>query len=68
MNTHLRLASGTPVKLEYASLAFHIQEHHLNKNMYIFFRALNFTDDGTGHKANEGCLTLYLEAEFRKDM
>jgi len=32
--------------------------------LYIFFRALNFTDDGSGHEANEGCLSLYMEIEF----
>jgi len=26
---------------------------------------LNFTDDGTGHAAAEGCLTLFMEVEFR---
>lgn len=65
MNHHLRLASGTPAKLEHASLTFEITDEHLEKPHYIFFRALNFTDDGTSHKASEGCLTLYLEAEFR---
>ena len=60
MNSHMRLSSGTPAKLEYASLSFLVKEEHLEKPLYIFFRALNFTDDGTGHKANEGCLTLYM--------
>jgi len=65
MNSHLRLGSGTPAKLEQASLYFEVEEEHLKKPLYIFFRALNFTDDGTGHRANEGCLTLFLEAEYR---
>jgi len=65
MNAHLRLSSGTPVKLEHASLSLEVLEEHLSKSLYIFFRALNFTDDGSGHKAGEGCLTLYLEAEYR---
>jgi len=66
MNSHLRLSSGTPVKLEYTSLSFKVLEEHLQRNLYIFFRALNYTDDGTGHKAGEGCSTLYVEAEFRQ--
>jgi hypothetical protein len=61
----LRLASGTPAKLEHASLTFEVTDEHLQKPLYIFFRALNFSDDGTAHRANEGCLTLFLEAEFR---
>lgn len=68
MNSHMRLSSGTPAKLEYASLSFLVKEEHLEKPLYIFFRALNFTDDGTGHKANEGCLTLYMEAEFKLNL
>lgn len=68
MNSHLRLSSGTPAKLEYAALSFKVLEEHLDKPLYIFFRALNFTDDGTGHAAAEGCLTLYMEAEFKQSM
>jgi hypothetical protein len=68
MNSHLRLSSGTPAKLEYTSLSFQVHEEHLDKSLYIFFRALNFTDDGTSHKAAEGCLSLYMEAEFRQTM
>lgn len=64
MNQHLRLASGTPAKLEHASLSFEVAEEHLHKPLYIFFRALNFSDDGSGHRAREGCLTLFLEAEY----
>jgi hypothetical protein len=65
MNSHLRLGSGTPAKLEHASLSFEVEEEHLKKPLYIFFRALNFSDDGSGHRASEGCLTLFLEAEYR---
>ena len=65
MNSHLRLGSGTPAKLEHASLSFEVEEEHLKKSLYIFFRALNFSDDGSGHRAGEGCLTLFLEAEYR---
>lgn len=37
----------------------------MGKPLYIFFRALNFTDDDDrSHKSSEGCLALYLEAEF----
>lgn len=65
MNSHLRLSSGTPAKLEYSSLSFTVHEEHVDKPLYVFFRALNFTDDGTGHAAAEGCLTLFMEVEFR---
>jgi hypothetical protein len=66
MNRHLTLPNGRTGKLEYASLTFETREEHLSRPLYIFFRALNFTDDdGEGHKAMDGCLALFLEAEFR---
>lgn len=65
MNRHLILPSGSQVKLEYATLSFEVSNEHLHKPLYVFFRALNFTDDGSGHHGREGCLALYLEAEFR---
>jgi hypothetical protein len=39
----------------------------LHRPLYVFFRALNFTDDGASQKASEGCLALFIEAEFRED-
>ena len=34
--------------------------------MFIFVRALNFTDeDGSGHRSSDGCLALYFEMEYR---
>jgi len=43
-----------------------VNKEHLEKPLYIFFRALNFTDeDGAGHKDREGCLALYIELEFK---
>jgi hypothetical protein len=66
MNRHLTLPRGQAAKLEYAALTFEATQDHLSRPLYIFFRALNFTDDeGAGHKAAEGCLSLYIEAEFR---
>jgi hypothetical protein len=65
MNRHLELPRGIEAKLEYAALSFEVTKDHLADPLYIFFRALNFTDDGAGHKAAEGCLALYMEAEFR---
>lgn len=66
MNRHLTLPGGRKAKLEYAALTFEAKSEHLSKPLYIFFRALNFTDDdGAGHEAADGCLALYLEAEFR---
>jgi len=65
MNRHLELPGGRPAKLEYAALSLEVTKEHLSNPLYIFFRALNFTDDGQGHKAAEGCLAIYMEAEFR---
>jgi hypothetical protein len=65
MNRKMMLSRDTPVKLEYAEVSLEITEEKLNKPLYVFFRALNFTDDeDRGHKQSEGCLALYLEAEF----
>lgn len=66
MNRHLTLPGGRTAKLEYAALTFEATQDHLSRPLYVFFRALNFTDDdGEGHKAADGCLALFLEAEFR---
>lgn len=65
MNRHLELPGGSEAKLEYAALSFEVTKEHLSDPLYVFFRALNFTDAGDGHKAAEGCLALYMEAEFR---
>ena len=65
MNTHLEFAGGRHAKLEYAAMSFEVTSEHLSTPLYVFFRALNFTDDGKAHKASEGCLALYVEAEFR---
>ena len=65
MNRHLILPSGSSAKLEYAALTFELEEEHVQKPLYVFFRALNFTDDGSGHQGREGCLALYLEVEFQ---
>jgi hypothetical protein len=64
MNRHLELPRGNRMKMEYASLSFEVKEEHLWKPLYIFFRALNFTEDLNGDNT-EGCLALYLEIEFR---
>lgn len=64
MNRHLEVRNQQ-FKLEYSSLSFEITEDLESKPLYIFFRALNFTDNGAG-TVKEGCLSLYLEAEFRK--
>lgn len=67
MNSHLRLPGGQPAKLEHAALSFQVDEEHVNRPLYVFFRALNFTDDGDGRTAGEGCLTVFLEAEYRAE-
>ena len=64
MNRHLELPRGNRLKMEYAALSFEVKEEHLWKPLYIFFRALNFTEDFDGDHT-EGCLALYLEIEFR---
>lgn len=68
MNTHLELAGGIPAKLEYAAASFEVKQDHVGKPLYIFFRALNFSEEGQEHKSTEGCLTLFIEAEFRTEM
>ena len=66
MNRHLTLPNSRTAKLEYASLSFEVTQEHVSRPLYVFFRALNFTDDdGEGHAAMDGCLALYLEVEFR---
>jgi len=67
MNRHLSLSGDRHIKLEYAQVHFEVGTQHLNRPLYVFFRALNFTDDGAGHRASEGCLALFIEAEFRED-
>lgn len=64
MNAHLRLPLGLPAKLEHAYLNVDIEQSNLDAPLYIFFRALNFSDDGEGHESSEGCLSLYMEIEF----
>lgn len=53
-----------PAKLEHAYLNVDIEQSNLDAPLYIFFRALNFSDDGEGHESSEGCLSLYMEIEF----
>jgi hypothetical protein len=65
MNRHLILPSGSSAKLEYAAVSFEVEQQHVEKPLYVFFRALNFTDDGAGRQGREGCLALYLEVEFQ---
>lgn len=65
MNHHLILPSGSEAKLERAALSFEVRQEHLGRPLYVFFRALNFTDEGTNQGEREGCLALYLEAEFK---
>jgi len=64
MNRHLVLSGGRPAKLEYTSLAFEVGHEHLDGPLYVFFRALNYTDNDEAHRATEGCLALFIEAEF----
>jgi hypothetical protein len=45
MNRHLILPSGTEAKLEYAAISFEVRPERAHKPLYVFFRALNFTDD-----------------------
>lgn len=65
MNSHLKLPSGTPVKLEHAYLNFIVEEDHLYTPLYIFFRTLNFTYEGESNSKGEGCQTVFIESEFR---
>lgn len=48
MNRHMLLPSGTGAKLEYAALSFDVADDHIDKPLYVFFRALNFTVEGNG--------------------
>jgi len=64
MNRHLELPRGNRLKMEYAALSFEVKEEHLWRPLYVFFRALNFTEDFDAG-GTEGCLALYLEIEFR---
>ena len=66
MNRHLTTPQGTKVKLENAALSLTIESQYIGKPLYVFFRALNFTDtEGESHRDKAGCLTLYIESEFR---
>lgn len=65
MNRHLILPAGTETKLEYAAVTFEVSQEHLQQPLYVFFRALNFTDDVSGPAGREGCLAMYLEVEFQ---
>lgn len=55
MNSHLKLPSGTPVKLEHAYLNFLVTEDKLYTPLYVFFRTLNFTGEGESNSKGEGC-------------
>jgi hypothetical protein len=66
MNSHYRLPSGKSLKLEQATVSYEVTQQHIDQPLYIFVRALNFTDeDGSGHKSSDGCLALYFEIEYR---
>jgi hypothetical protein len=68
MNRHLVLPGGSAAKLEYAALSFEVEAEQAQKPLYVFFRALNFTEGGgtqSGSSGREGCLALYLEVEFQ---
>lgn len=65
MNRHLTLPSGSHVKLEHAQLSFEVTQEHAGNPLYVFFRALNFSDNGASHREREGCLALYMEIEFK---
>ena len=66
MNAHYRLPNKKTLKLEQASVSYEITQQHIDEPMYIFVRALNFTDeDGSGHRSSDGCLALYFEIEYR---
>lgn len=56
------MSGGRPAKLEYASLSFDVEQDHVDRPLYFFFRTLNFTEDGQSQ--TEGCISLYMEAEF----
>jgi hypothetical protein len=66
MNSHYRLPAGDTLKMEHATLSYEVPESLVGHNLYIFFRALNFTDEeGANHRASDGCLALFLEIEYR---
>jgi len=65
MNRHLVLPRGTEAKLEYAAVSFEVSNDQQDAPLYIFFRALNFTDTADSASAKDGCLALYIEMEFR---
>lgn len=66
MNSHFRLpSSDSPIKLEHAFLNFEINQEMINKPLYVFFRALNFSSEEKTISKEEGCLSLFIEAEFR---
>lgn len=51
MNRKMMLPGARAIKLEYAEVSFEVTEERIGKPLYVFFRALNFTDDnGEGHK------------------
>ena len=66
MNSHYRLPAGRTLKMEHATLSYEVPPKQVGKNMYVFVRALNFTDeDGANHESSDGCLALFMEIEFR---
>jgi len=66
MNSHYRLPNGRELKMEHATLSYEVPRALLDKDLYVFVRALNFTDeDGINHKSSDGCLALFMEIEYR---
>jgi len=50
MNRKMTLPGHRAIKLEYAEISFEVTEDQVGKPLFVFFRALNFTDDsGEGH-------------------
>jgi len=45
MNRHLLLSGGRPAKLEYAHLTLDIDHGYAERPLFVFFRALNFSDE-----------------------
>lgn len=66
MNSHYRLPAGRTIKMEHATLSYEVPEGLVGQNLYVFVRALNFTDeDGANHINSDGCLALFMEIEYR---
>jgi hypothetical protein len=54
-------------QLKFADISFEVTNEHLEKQFYIFFRALNFTINDEEETKAQGCLSLFIEAEFRPE-